>query len=145
MSLPRSSPRPRWWMTTSAFSSLLAELERVDRDVAGDRLRDDEDDGLLRLPSTEPITRQRVLREIRDEAGVDDTPGCAVIGRRVTVHDLDAIDTYALVLPGDGDPAQGWISADSPLGAAVLGRRPGDVVTVVAPAGPRLVRVVAVE
>ena len=53
--------------------------------------------------------------------------------------------TYALVFPGDGDPVQGWISADSPLGAAVLGCTPGDIVEVMAPAGPRVVTVLSVE
>jgi len=145
MSLPSTAPNPRWWMTANAWSSLLAELDRVDRDVAGDRLREEEDDGLVRLPSAEPVLRQRVLRDIRDAAAIDDTPGIAVIGRRVQVHDLDATDTYAIVLPGEGDPAQGWISADSPLGSALLGHAAGDVVTVVAPSGTRQVRLIAVE
>ena len=44
-----------------------------------------------------------------------------------------------------GTPAEGWLSADSPLGAAVLGRSPGDAVEVTAPAGSRVVTVLAVE
>jgi len=144
MSLPSAAPSPRWWMTAEAWSSLLAELDRVDHDVAGDRLRE-EDDGLIQLPSAEPVLRQRALRDIRDAAAIDDTPGLAVIGRRVKVHDLDATDTYAIVLPEEGDPSRGWISADSPLGAALLGHSAGDVVTVVAPSGTRQVRLVAVE
>jgi transcription elongation GreA/GreB family factor len=53
--------------------------------------------------------------------------------------------TVALVFPGDGDPMQGWISADSPLGSAVIGASPGDVVQVMAPAGSRTVTVLSVE
>jgi transcription elongation GreA/GreB family factor len=49
------------------------------------------------------------------------------------------------VFPGGGDPAQGWISADSPLGSAILGCMPGDRVDVTAPAGPRVVTMVSVE
>ena len=73
-------------------------------------------------------------------------PDRAVIGRRVTLleEEGDSV-TYALVFPGDGDPVQGWISADSPLGAAVLGCTPGDTVEVMAPAGPRVVTVLSVE
>ena len=69
-----------------------------------------------------------------------------IIGRRVTLleEEGDSV-TYALVFPGDGDPVQGWISADSPLGAAVLGCTPGDTVEVMAPAGPRVVTVLSVE
>jgi transcription elongation GreA/GreB family factor len=73
-------------------------------------------------------------------------PDRAVIGRRVTLleEDGDSV-TYGLVFPGDGDPIQGWISADSPLGAAVLGCAPGDRVEVDAPVGRRVVTVLSVE
>ena len=53
--------------------------------------------------------------------------------------------TYALVAPGEGAPSQGRISADSPLGAAILGRRAGDTVEIDAPAGRRRVTVECVE
>jgi transcription elongation GreA/GreB family factor len=43
--------------------------------------------------------------------------------------------SFSVVFPGDGDPTEGWVSADSPLGAAVLGGHAGDVVHVDAPAG----------
>jgi transcription elongation factor GreA len=77
---------------------------------------------------------------------VDDEPGVAVIGRRVTIRDIDGIEsTYSLVLPGDGDPMQGWVSSDSPLGAALTGRRAADEVDVVAPAGSWRATIVAVE
>jgi len=70
----------------------------------------------------------------------------AVIGRRVTVLEPEGESvTYALVFPGDGDPGQGWISADSPLGSAILGCEPGDRVEVTAPAGRRVVTVLSVE
>jgi transcription elongation GreA/GreB family factor len=131
-------------MTAEAWSALLAEIDRLEADVVLDRVA--EDDGLIRLASADPARRRHALLAIRDEAEVDDAPGCAVIGRRVTVRDEDdTTETYAIVLPGDGDPANGWLSADSPLGTAVIGRRAGDTVVVRAPAGPREVRIVAVE
>ena len=70
----------------------------------------------------------------------------AVIGRRVMIREQDGhAVTYALVFPGDGDPALGWISADAPLGAAILGHRAGDAVEVVAPAGRRTVTLVTID
>ena len=73
-------------------------------------------------------------------------PDRAVIGRRVTLLEAEGESvSYALVFPGDGDPAQGWISADSPLGTAVLGCGPGDRVEVEAPAGRRVVTVLSIE
>ena len=68
-----------------------------------------------------------------------------MIGRQATLREDDGETfSFRLVFPGDGEPAQGWISADSPLGSAVLGRRPGDVVEVAAPAARRAVTLVAV-
>ena len=52
--------------------------------------------------------------------------------------------SYTIVFPGDGDPSRGWVSADSPLGSAVLGARAGESVHVAAPVGRWRVTVVAV-
>jgi transcription elongation GreA/GreB family factor len=51
---------------------------------------------------------------------------------------------YEIVLPGSGDPSVGWISANSPLGDAILGAQAGDIVDVDAPGGRWSVTVVAV-
>jgi transcription elongation GreA/GreB family factor len=45
------------------------------------------------------------------------------------------VASYSIVYPGAGDPARSCISADSPLGAALLGARPGATVEVAAPGG----------
>ena len=50
-----------------------------------------------------------------------------------------------LVLPGDGDPSRGLISADSPLGWAILNCRPGNIAEIDAPAGMHSVTVELVE
>lgn len=146
MSLPRpTSPaqsNPRWLLTTEAWSSLLAEVARLEDEVGSDS----PPAGVVRIPSADPARRLRVLRDLRNAAVVDDAPGIAVIGRRVTIAEDDGtVETYALVLPGDGDPSQGWVSADSPLGTAVLGARGGEAVSVTAPAGVRRIDVVRVE
>ena len=43
--------------------------------------------------------------------------------------------TSWVVIPGEGDVVNGCIGADSPVGAALIGRRIGDAVTIAAPAG----------
>jgi hypothetical protein len=130
----------RWPMTSEAWSALQAELDRLAADLLPPP------DGLLHLPVSDPDRRRRVLEAVRDGAVVDDAGSGVAIGRRVVIREADGtVDRYAVVLPGDGDPDHGWISADSPLGAAVLGARPGEAVPVVAPAGVRRVEVLAVE
>jgi len=77
------------------------------------------DDGLARMGSTVQVI---------DEA---DAPGEAV--------------TYTLVDPAEARLSEGRLSYRSPIGAALLGRRAGEVVTISTPAGPRTYRVVAVR
>ncbi len=102
--------------------------------------------GVVHLPVVKAARRLDVLTAVLDGSEQIHEADRAVIGRRVTVlEDEGESVSYALVFPGDGDPAQGWISADSPLGAAVLGCGPGDTVEVIAPAGHRIVTVLSVE
>jgi transcription elongation factor GreA len=130
-------------MTSRAWDALVAEIGHVADDVVGEPA---EDPGLIRLRVAGAERRLATLREVAEDRDVLDEPGLAVIGRRVTLREPDGEqETYALVFPGDGDPDQGWISADSPLGAAVLGGRAGDEVVVDAPAGRRPVKIVAVD
>ncbi|NLE77726.1 MAG: transcription elongation factor GreA [Chloroflexi bacterium] len=68
-------------------------------------------------------------------------------GCRVTVlgQDSDAPETYQLVGSAEADPMDGKLSAESPLGKALIGRRVGDEVTVQAPGGGLRFRVVDCE
>jgi transcription elongation GreA/GreB family factor len=62
--------------------------------------------------------------------------GRIVIGSHVTVRHADGeTETYELVAPGEADPRLRRISPDSPLGAALLGRREDDVTYMEAPSG----------
>ena len=141
----RPSANRRWLMTTEAWRSLVDEVSGLRADVAA-LAGEVRDDGVLHLPATRAARRLEVLSGVLDAAERVDDPDRAVIGRRATLLEEDGESvSYALVFPGDGDPAQGWISADSPLGAAVLGAAPGEFVAIFAPAGRRAVKVLAVE
>jgi hypothetical protein len=142
---PPSAPQ-RWPMTREAWLTLVDELGRLRTDDAVLAGAGVPEDGVIHLPTFKAARRLDVLSAVIDAAETVHEPDRAVIGRRVTLleEEGDSI-TYALVFPGDGDPVQGWISADSPLGAAVMGCAPGDSVEVIAPAGPRVVTVVSIE
>lgn len=76
------------------------------------------------------------IRSVLAQAIVIDEPDCVVIGRRVTLAEADGTTSrYEVVIPGEGDAASGRIGADSPVGAALIGHRIGDVVSIAAPAG----------
>jgi transcription elongation factor GreA len=65
------------------------------------------------------------------------------IGSRVRIRDDDGESEYELASEL-ADPFGGALSADSPLGRALLGHHPGDRVRFSAPGGPMVVFVVAV-
>lgn len=67
------------------------------------------------------------------------------LGSRVTVKD-DEGDTeqYRIVGSMEADPKRGLISNESPVGRALLGKKPGDSATVVAPGGSFALTVVEI-
>jgi transcription elongation factor GreA len=60
-------------------------------------------------------------------------------------NDPATTEIYTLVDPAEARLSEGRLSYRSPIGAALLGRRAGEVVTITTPAGPRTYRVVAVR
>ncbi len=67
------------------------------------------------------------------------------LGATVTIEEEGAEpEVYTIVGPAEANPRNGRISNESPLGRALLDRRPGDVVRVDAPGGSFTVRVVKV-
>ena len=141
-----ASAAARWPMTSHAHAALIDEIDRLRDDVEAEAGRAIDGDGVIHLPVAKAARRLEVLSAVLEAVELVDAPDLAVIGRRVTIQEQDGeSDTYSLVFPGDGDPPQGWISADAPLGAAILGHGGGDTVEVVAPAGRRTVTLVRVE
>jgi transcription elongation factor GreB len=67
-------------------------------------------------------------------------------GAWATLEDDDGEQIeYRIVGPDEFDAARGWISMDSPLGRALLGKRLDDEVRVQSPAGAKTYTVVAVR
>ncbi|MCL2852653.1 MAG: transcription elongation factor GreA [Defluviitaleaceae bacterium] len=80
---------------------------------------------------------EKMLRnaEVIDEEELSE--GYVNVGNRVVVLDREFNEQveYSIVGSAEADPLKGKISNESPLGAALLGRVAGDVVTVDAPDG----------
>jgi transcription elongation factor GreA len=59
------------------------------------------------------------------------------LGTRVRLKDIDANETieYTIVGSAEANPAEQRLSNESPVGKAILGRKKGEVVEVVAPRG----------
>jgi len=70
----------------------------------------------------------------------------AVFASRVLLENVDTGEevTYQLVGPDESDIDQGKISVSSPLGKALLGKRPGDEVVLQAPGGKRIYELVEI-
>ncbi|MDP9270145.1 MAG: transcription elongation factor GreA [Chloroflexota bacterium] len=66
------------------------------------------------------------------------------IGSTVVIKGSDGEDRFTIVGSAEAAPRDGRISNESPVGAALMGRRKGDKVTVLAPAGPVTYTVVSV-
>lgn len=66
------------------------------------------------------------------------------VGSRVRLEDQDGETDFSVVRHEDADPFAGLVSAESPLGRALLGHSTGDRVNVRAPGGVRVVTVVAI-
>ena len=63
----------------------------------------------------------------------------AVFASTVVLENVDTGETfeYQLVGPNESDIEKGRISITSPLGKAIIGKKPGEEVTLIAPAGRR--------
>ena len=69
-----------------------------------------------------------------------------LLGTSVTVAEGDfAPETYQIVGRTEADPLHGRISNESPLGKALLGKRPGDVVRVDTPGGITYFKVLSIQ
>ncbi|OGR32927.1 MAG: transcription elongation factor GreB [Desulfuromonadales bacterium GWD2_61_12] len=76
----------------------------------------------------------------------DEIPEKIFFGAWVRLENPDGDEVvYRLVGPDEFDPKKGWISIDSPMGKALLGKAEGDEVLVRRPAGNALFTVLAIS
>ncbi len=124
---------------------LHAAIKQGDLSENADYISAKEEQGFLegRIREVQHKLRNAVLIEREP----DTADGSAALGSQVTVTEdgYDEPETYWLVGPTEADPSKGYISHESPLGVALLGRRVGDVVTVSAPGGEMRFRILSVQ
>jgi transcription elongation factor GreA len=127
-------------MTPEAATAVRAEIASIESELAqtptsGPGAGTDGSTPVL-LPLARLHRRLPLLRDALDAATLVREPGVVATGRQVTIATADgAREQFSIVLPGDGDPARGWIAIDSPLGAALARRRAGERALVDAPGG----------
>jgi hypothetical protein len=126
-------PARGWPLTRKAHDELVEGIDRLRSDVAAMSLSGLEE-GILCLPIASALARIRLLADLLEHGWLADDSPCAAIGRAATLRDVDGVPmTFRLVLPGVAD--DGCVAADSPLGLAVLGARPGQVLEISSSAG----------
>jgi transcription elongation factor GreA len=69
------------------------------------------------------------------------------LGTRVTLQDVKRGDMvqYHIVGSAEADPTDHRLSNESPVGRAIMGRRPGDVVNVAVPKGTTKLKIITIE
>jgi transcription elongation factor GreB len=154
-------PRPRY-VTPEGFRRLAGEHQQIWTVLRPRIVAEVEAAAALgdRSENAEYIYGKRKLRELdrrlrelseRMDAltVVEPRPhpsGRAYFGAWVTVEDEKGEErTYRLVGPDEFDLERGLLSVEAPLGRALLGRREGDLVAVVRPAGRIELTVVAIS
>ncbi len=95
-------------------------------------------------------TRIATLRErVRSAVLVQPTSSTERVGHNSTVSYTDRrtnrAQTFQIVSPHDAKPADGTLSASSPVAKALIGHRVGDVVEVQTPTGVRALLVEAIS
>ncbi len=93
-----------------------------------------EEMGMLRARETE-LKGKLSHAVVVDESQIDTSR--IAFGAIVTLQDLKdkSVEEWRLVGDGEDDPLDNKILTSSPMGSALLGKKIGDTITVVAPAG----------
>ena len=87
---------------------------------------------------------QELEQLLADAEMIEDHPSTDFVrlGSSVTVIGSDdEREDYTIVGSAEADPKRGFVSNESPVGRALMGRKVGDEVTIVAPGGSFTVRI----
>ncbi len=89
--------------------------------------------------------REKISTAVIVEEG-ESTDGAVGFGSTVVVSDQGGQKrTWTIVSSHDAAPAQGRLSAESPVARALVGARPGDQVAVVLPRGESVLSIISVD
>jgi len=151
------------YLTPEGFQKLQQELEylrTVRRQEVAERLREALDGGDRGIDmdaeydaakNEQAFVEGRIeeLERILAAARLIDKPsdnGAVHLGSTVVIQEEGfEPETYVIVGAAEADPSIGRISNESPLGLALLGHKPGENVTVRAPAGEFTVKILEIK
>jgi transcription elongation factor GreA len=143
----------------ATLNSELAELEGEGRREIADRIKTAREWGDLKENSEYHDAKNdqahletkiaRLREKIAAAVVVEEAPavpgGMVGLGSTVVVRDQDDVEqTWRIVSSHDAAPAEGRLSAESPVAMALLGRGQGDQVSVSLPKGRRVLTVLNV-
>jgi transcription elongation factor GreA len=90
--------------------------------------------------------RERIAAAVIVEERSSTAGGPVGFGSSVHVRDQNGIEqTWRIVSSHDAAPAEGKLSAESPVAVALLGRAPGDKASVALPKGTRELTILSVD
>lgn len=152
----------RFVLTREGYELIQQELHEiltVKRPEAADRIREarqlgdpaenfDYEDAKRAQAMLE--SRIKEIKAILAHASVIDGPlgdGSIGIGSKVVVKDLDdgSEDSFVIVGPAESSPSEGRISHESCVGSQLMGRKPGEDVSIRTPGGVVRFEVVSVK
>jgi transcription elongation factor GreA len=149
------------FLTREGYDKLESELEhlrKVRRREVAERLHHALEEG--------PILENAELEDARNEQAfvegrilaLESMLGNAVIIENEGSHEVVSLGSHVTVVEGEGppetyhlvgsaeaNPAEGYISNESPLGQALIGRKVGDTAEVQAPDGSLVFKIVGIQ
>lgn len=154
---PKSSP----YITAAGHQRLKKELKQlwIDRRevvtaitaAAAEGDRSENAEYIYRKKQLREMDRRirylsRRIDEVQPVASLPAETGKVFFGAHVTVGEKSVRpQRYRIVGADEIDPARNWVSVDSPLARALLGKGLGECVDVETPAGPRSLEILAVD
>ena len=90
--------------------------------------------------------REKIADAVIVEEQSSGVGGVVSFGSTVVVHDSEGVErTWRIVSSHDAAPGDGRLSAESPVAVALLGRAPGEEISVSLPRGKRTLTIVSVS
>lgn len=153
---------PSPYITAGGFSALKAELQHLWREkrpevvsalgaAAAEGDRSENAEYIYRKKQLGEIDRRiryliRRLDEVKVICDPPADPARVFFGASVSLEEADGSELrYRIVGADETDPGRNWISIDSPVARALLGRRVGDRIRVETPSGQRTLTITGIE
>lgn len=93
----------------------------------------------MRIEELKEILKNAVILDTHQKSKV------VMIGSTVTLNCKGQTRQYTIVGPAESDPINGFISDETPLGAALMGHKKGDEIEVQIPSGKTTCKIVEIK